>query len=620
MQKCKTLPKPLSGNSTSSPNGKGQAFNEQKVTIKPPANGPDFKKGYTITRIDGRRTRWRVAGYTPNGDRVRKQSFKTYPTAYHFREGLIVQDENVQVRMEPKQTELSVEQLVDAEEAYRQLRKLPPCGWGHGQHWTLTAMVQLVREHFKPVRNPKLLAEATEEFFRFKEQGNLRPATLGDIHAVLSRLKKTCPGAHVHEVTLDHVRTVVMRGTTKHTKTKALGTCRAFFKWAKQAERGYCPENPTNEFTLPPIQEDPLVPHILDNPSAFLLLQKSQEFAGGCLFLYVVLGMIHALRPAEIARMEAARQFFGEDTFKFLGHESIVFSDRPEECLIHVLGKCRRRRTFEIMPGWAKVIRPYVEAGYPFVPRDFMKKWNVFRLLCGFKGGKLGVKEHHLQQAPVELVLYEPDLMRHTGLTNHLAFYGNEGETALVGGDSPKVIHGHYKGRTTKAKAKEFYEFVERLTIPSVSKLKESIPAGAREPELRKFETPIDHHTTYFLSKEKFELAIQARKTKLAASRSSTPEPSAPDERVTDHGSLLRHVRNEDLQILLKFVDTRRLAGLLKCCKRVLNKRIKRCGLRRLSKAGLRKSFGGIQLTPECRKIIEQAKRCRAREPKPLVL
>ena len=39
-----------------------------------------------------------------------------------------------------------------------------------------------------------------------------------------------------------------------------------------------------------------------------------------------------------------------------------------------------------------------------------------------------------------------PDYMRHTALSNNFAHNKHEGETASWAGNSPNIIHRHYKG------------------------------------------------------------------------------------------------------------------------------------------------------------------------------
>lgn len=48
--------------------------------------------------------------------------------------------------------------------------------------------------------------------------------------------------------------------------------------------------------------------------------------------------------------------------------------------------------------------------------------------------------------------------MRHTAISNHFAHNKHEGETASWAGNSPNVIHRHYKALVKEADATEFRE------------------------------------------------------------------------------------------------------------------------------------------------------------------
>jgi hypothetical protein len=47
--------------------------------------------------------------------------------------------------------------------------------------------------------------------------------------------------------------------------------------------------------------------------------------------------------------------------------------------------------------------------------------------------------------------------LRHAFCTYHLATHANENLTALQAGNSPAMIHGHYKGLTTKTEAQKWF-------------------------------------------------------------------------------------------------------------------------------------------------------------------
>jgi hypothetical protein len=47
--------------------------------------------------------------------------------------------------------------------------------------------------------------------------------------------------------------------------------------------------------------------------------------------------------------------------------------------------------------------------------------------------------------------------LRHAFCTFHYALYSNENLTAAQAGNSPAMIHGHYKGLATKAEAEKWF-------------------------------------------------------------------------------------------------------------------------------------------------------------------
>jgi hypothetical protein len=48
--------------------------------------------------------------------------------------------------------------------------------------------------------------------------------------------------------------------------------------------------------------------------------------------------------------------------------------------------------------------------------------------------------------------------MRHAFCSYHFALHANENLTAQQAGNSPAMIHGHYKGLATKAEAEKWFD------------------------------------------------------------------------------------------------------------------------------------------------------------------
>jgi hypothetical protein len=57
--------------------------------------------------------------------------------------------------------------------------------------------------------------------------------------------------------------------------------------------------------------------------------------------------------------------------------------------------------------------------------------------------------------------------LRHTAISMHFAQHQHEGRTAAWAGNSPDMIHRHYKGLVSKADAAQFWAI-----SPSASKAK----------------------------------------------------------------------------------------------------------------------------------------------------
>src|SRR5690606_10474516 len=104
-------------------------------------------------------------------------------------------------------------------------------------------------------------------------------------------------------------------------------------------------------------------------------------------------------------------------------------------------GKTRQRRLVEICPA--------------------LGAWlGQFRTLTG--GELCTLHEITFQQHFVALcekagVPRKPNGLRHSNCSLHYATHANENLTAAQAGNSPSMIHAHYKGLATKAEAKRWF-------------------------------------------------------------------------------------------------------------------------------------------------------------------
>ena len=142
-----------------------------------------------------------------------RRNFDTLQEADAARDDLILDDNDVQKRMHPVPTELTLDQVKDAEAARRVMLNLPAPDWSKGP-WTLERVATYVLEHYRAVQNPTLLDLAVEEFLVHETKANLRPASKRDKRSTLNALRRQCPGMFVHQVPEATVSALIFKGWT----------------------------------------------------------------------------------------------------------------------------------------------------------------------------------------------------------------------------------------------------------------------------------------------------------------------------------------------------------------------------------------------------------------------
>jgi site-specific recombinase XerD len=451
---------------------------------------------------------------TPRKDGLRRVrvNFESLKVADAERSRLILEDRNSATSLHLVHTSLPESEVRNAEAAKLVLTVLPAKNWGN-HSWTYVDAARFVSEHFQPCRRPKLLSEAIEEFNRLESESNLRFATLESKAASLNRLLKDCsPGIHVHEVPVEMLKRLIHSGSKRKTWKKTKSNLNTFFEWAAHEDQSYTPINPVKNIKLRKKVDDYRVPKILTNDEVFKILSLAQEFKGGRLFLFCVVGIVVALRPAEMARVQALR--------KVLGQASFCFGEAPDEQFVSVIGKTRRLRPAIIPPEFVPLIKAYVDAGYPIIPRNFAHDWTLLRAKAGFLGRRDLLPAHLFSD---KLEPWTSDVLRHVGITHHLNRSQDETATALWAGDSPAMIFRHYKGKATREDTRRFYAIAEKLKTPTVEEFRlAGTPEQATDSELKRLKCPVDNPNTFFLDTKTFH---QARKAYLAR----CPEAATPE-------------------------------------------------------------------------------------------
>ena len=150
------------------------------------------------------------------------------------------------------------------------------------------------------------------------------------------------------------------------------------------------------------------------------------EAADDALRPLIAIGGLAGLRTAELLRLDWA------DVWRVRGHIEVTAGK----------SKTRQRRLVEMhaaLAGWLN----------PFRQRKAGKLWT---------GHEITFQQHFAALCQTAKVTRKPNGLRHAFCTYHFAWHANENLTAAQAGNSPAMIHAHYKGLATKADAEKWFD------------------------------------------------------------------------------------------------------------------------------------------------------------------
>ena len=139
----------------------------------------------------------------------------------------------------------------------------------------------------------------------------------------------------------------------------------------------------------------------------------------------IVIGGLAGLRTAELLRLDWA------DIWRVAGHIEVTAGN----------AKTRQRRLVEICPALAAWLEPF-------------RKVTTGKLWAGHE---ITFQQHFVELCEAAKVTRKMNGLRHAFCTYHFAAHANENQTAQQAGNSPAMIHAHYKGLATKADAEKWF-------------------------------------------------------------------------------------------------------------------------------------------------------------------
>lgn len=156
-------------------------------------------------------------------------------------------------------------------------------------------------------------------------------------------------------------------------------------------------------------------------PNEFRALLEASE---GPMRAIVAIGGRAGLRTVELLRLDWA------DVWRVPGHIEVTAGK----------AKTRQRRLLKICPALAQWLEP-------FRTLSDGKLWS---------GHEITLQQRILGLCEKADVRRKSNGLRHAFCSYHFALHGNENATAAAAGNSPAMIHAHYKGLATKAKAENW--------------------------------------------------------------------------------------------------------------------------------------------------------------------
>ena len=285
----------------------------------------------------------------------------------------------------------------------------------------------------------KDIAEAVEEFIAGRqhktEAKDGKRAQLSETYAVhvnswLREFAGTFTGTAVCDLSEEHLNAYAktFKSFTPKTRNHRRATVKMFLKWC--ARQDYLAVNHRL------LEADCLATEIADAAAADFFrpaeLQTLLDNATDDLRPVIAIAGLAGLRGEEIMRLEWA------DVWRVGGH--IEVSARN--------AKTRQRRLVAICPALAAWLEPFRASAGKVYPRGVHAWQHAFLTM--------------------RKSLNIPDRLnglRHAFCTYHFAQHSNENLTAAQAGNSPAMIHAHYKGLATKADAEKWFN----ISTPKVS-------------------------------------------------------------------------------------------------------------------------------------------------------
>ena len=323
------------------------------------------------------------------------------------------------------------------------MKQLPP---GNG----LTESVRVYARTLATLK-PKLISEAVEEFLDVRrprsvaaegKRSQLSPCYAQHVECWMREFSGTFPGHHLGDLNREFLARYIAAHSALSPKSRndRRAAVAMFLRWCVRQD--YLPA------THRLLEADSMQKEQLDTAATdfyrSMELRALLEAAEGPVRAVIALQGLAGLRLEEAFRLTWA------NVFDIPGHIEITAQN----------AKTRRRRLIDICPALARWLEP---------SRSMEGKvWNRNTGVNGYVRAFVRLRE-------ALKIPSRRNGLRHGYCTHHLALHQNENVTASQAGNTPAMLHTHYKGLATKAEAEKWFAVMPPKNASNVI----TLPAAA---------------------------------------------------------------------------------------------------------------------------------------------
>ena len=297
------------------------------------------------------------------------------------------------------------------------------------------------------------LVQAVEQFIAGRQAKTVakegrRPQLSSGWHYIVSmwllEFTRTFPGHAVCDLSKEHLDTYLKMHSDVSARTRngRRNALKMFLKWAEEAD--YLPANHrllTAQNMTKEVEDAGDVEFYTATELRRMLDTACSSPASKALVPVLALCGLGGLRLQEVARLT------WEDVFRIKRHIEVSSAK----------SKTRARRLVTTCAALSNWLADYKRSRGAVWQRPLEKYHDHFNALLETLG--IAAKRNGL---------------RHAFCTYHFALHENEAKTAKEAGNSPQVIHAHYKGLATKREAKQWFAIKPRKPANVVA-----LPAAA---------------------------------------------------------------------------------------------------------------------------------------------